>query len=79
MIPEAIQAFYQGNQELLWLTTLVLDLGLTILMYRLFGREGLLGCIVLAILLANLQGPKLTIIFGLQPAPFLFLPMNHAM
>jgi len=26
----------------------------------------LLGCIVLAILLANLQGPKLTIIFGLQ-------------
>jgi uncharacterized integral membrane protein (TIGR00697 family) len=66
VIPEAIQAFYQGNQELLWLTTLVLDLGLTILMYRLFGREGLLGCIVLAILLANLQGPKLTIIFGLQ-------------
>ena len=45
---------------------MVLDLGLTILMYRLFGREGLLGCIVLAILLANIQGPKLTIIFGLQ-------------
>lgn len=66
MIPDVIQAFYQGHQDLLWLTTLVIDLGLTVLMYRLFGREGLLGCIVLAILLANLQGPKLTIIFGLQ-------------
>jgi uncharacterized integral membrane protein (TIGR00697 family) len=31
-----------------------------------FGREGLLGCIILSILLANLQGPKLTTIFGLQ-------------
>ena len=66
MIPDVIQAFYQGHQDLLWLTTLVIDLSLTVLMYRLFGREGLLGCIVLAILLANLQGPKLTIIFGLQ-------------
>ena len=66
MIPDVIQAFYQGHQDLLWLTTLAIDLSLTVLMYRLFGREGLLGCIVLAILLANLQGPKLTIIFGLQ-------------
>ena len=30
---------------------LFLDLGITILMYRFFGRDGLLGCIVLAILL----------------------------
>jgi uncharacterized integral membrane protein (TIGR00697 family) len=66
VIPDVIQAFYQGNQDLLWLTTLAIDLSVTVLMYRLFGREGLLGCIVLAILLANLQGPKLTIIFGLQ-------------
>jgi uncharacterized integral membrane protein (TIGR00697 family) len=66
VIPDSVQVFYQGHQDLLWLTTLVLDLGITILMYRLFGRDGLLGCIVLAILLANLQGPKLTIIFGLQ-------------
>jgi uncharacterized integral membrane protein (TIGR00697 family) len=35
-------------------------------MYRMFGRDGLLGCIILSILLANLQGPKLTTIFGLQ-------------
>jgi len=35
-------------------------------MFRFFGREGLLACIVLSILLANLQGPKLTVIFGMQ-------------
>ncbi len=46
--------------------TLVLDLSLTLLMYRLFGRIGLTAAIVLAILLANLQGPKLTVIFGLE-------------
>jgi uncharacterized integral membrane protein (TIGR00697 family) len=45
---------------------LSLDLAFTILMYRMFGRDGLLGCIILSILLANLQGPKLTTIFGLQ-------------
>jgi len=66
VIPEFIQTFYQNHQNLLWLTTLVLDIGITIGMYRLFGRDGLLGCIVLAILLANIQGPKLTVIFGLQ-------------
>jgi uncharacterized integral membrane protein (TIGR00697 family) len=66
MIPEFLQSFFLADQDLLWLTTLVLDLGLTILMYRLFGRDGLLGCIVLAILLANIQGPKLTIILGFQ-------------
>lgn len=66
MIPDSIQVFYQSHQDLLWLSTLVLDLGITIFMYRLYGRDGLLGCIVLAILLANIQGPKLTIILGFQ-------------
>ncbi|MGI9290901.1 MAG: queuosine precursor transporter, partial [Gammaproteobacteria bacterium] len=66
MIPESIQSFFLNYQEALWLATLFLDLGITILMYRLFGRDGLLGCIVLAILLANIQGPKLTVIFGFQ-------------
>jgi queuosine precursor transporter len=66
VIPDFIQTFFQHNQDLLWLTTLALDLGITIFMYRLFGRDGLLGCIVLAILLANIQGPKLTIILGFQ-------------
>ncbi len=66
MIPDSVQVFYQSHQDLLWLSTLVLDLGITIFMYRLYGRDGLLGCIVLAILLANIQGPKLTIILGFQ-------------
>jgi len=66
MLPDFVQTFFQSNQDLLWLITLSLDLGLTVLMYRLFGRDGLLGCIILSILLANIQGPKLTIILGFQ-------------
>ncbi|MCP4298978.1 MAG: queuosine precursor transporter [Gammaproteobacteria bacterium] len=58
--------FYATNQELLWLTTLFVDLGSTILLYRLFGKAGLQIAIATAIILANLQGPKLTVIFGLQ-------------
>lgn len=66
MIPELVEGFFVANQDLLWATTVALDLGFTVLMYRIFGRDGLLGCIILAILLSNLQGPKLTMIFGLQ-------------
>ena len=35
-------------------------------MYRFFGKAGLQVAIAVAIILANLQGPKLTVIFGLQ-------------
>ncbi len=66
MIPTALAEFFQGHQESLWVATVFLDLSLTLLMYRLFGRVGLTAAIVLAILLANLQGPKLTIIFGME-------------
>lgn len=66
MIPDPIAEFFAGHQDLLWIATLVIDLSMTLLMYRLFGRTGLVAAIVLAILLANLQGPKLTVIFGLQ-------------
>ncbi len=66
IFPTALQDFFIANQDLLWVATLFTDLGLTVLMYRLFGKHGLLAAIVLAILLANLQGPKLTIIFGMQ-------------
>ena len=66
MFPESFQIFFSEHQNLLYLSTLVLDLGLTVLMFRFFGKEGLLACIVLSILLANLQGPKLTVIFGMQ-------------
>ena len=66
MFPEFFQIYFSEHQNLLYLGTLVLDLGLTVLMFRFFGKEGLLACIVLSILLANLQGPKLTVIFGMQ-------------
>ncbi len=66
MIPAEIQEFFQATQDLLWVATVLLDLAITVLMYRIFGRQGLLACIVLAILLSNLQGPKLTTILGFQ-------------
>jgi len=66
LILEAISNFFIVNQEILWLVTLLADLFCTILLYRLFGKTGLQVAIAFSILLANLQGPKLTIIFGLQ-------------
>ena len=66
MIPDSVTFFFHEHQDLLWLITLTLDLSMTLLMYRLFGRLGLTAAIVLAILLANLQGPKLTVIMGME-------------
>ena len=63
---ELVKQFFLANQEALWLTTVFVDLGFTILLYRLFGKTGLQVAIALSILLANLQGPKLTVIFGFQ-------------
>lgn len=66
MFPQPLVEFFAANQEVLWLTTLMLDLAGTVILYRLFGRVGLQVAIATAIILANLQGPKLTIIFGLE-------------
>ncbi len=66
MFPPPIAEFFASNQELLWLMTLVVDLGCTVLLYRIFGKAGLQVAIATSIILANLQGPKLTEIFGLQ-------------
>ncbi|MEM7502041.1 MAG: queuosine precursor transporter [Pseudomonadota bacterium] len=66
MTGSELAEFFLANQELLWLTTLVADLGCTLLLYRFFGKAGLQVAIATSILLANLQGPKLTIIFGFQ-------------
>jgi len=57
---------FSQNQELLWLLTVVSDLGLAVLCYRLFGRTGLYGVVIFSLMLANIMGPKLTVIFGLQ-------------
>ena len=66
MIPESVAAFFAAHQEVLWIVTLLLDLGFTLLLYRLFGKVGLQVAIATAIILANLQGPKLTIIAGFE-------------
>jgi len=66
VFPEVLVQFFAQNQELLWLTTLLLDLAATVTLYRLFGKTGLQVAIATAIILANLQGPKLTVIFGIE-------------
>ena len=49
-----------ANQELLWLFTVVYDLGLAILLNRFFGKYGLYTAVVLGIVLGNLQGGKVS-------------------
>jgi uncharacterized integral membrane protein (TIGR00697 family) len=66
MITLAFANLFSSHQELLWLLTVAVDLGFAILLFRLFGRQGLYASILISLLLANLQGPKLTVIFGLQ-------------
>jgi uncharacterized integral membrane protein (TIGR00697 family) len=66
LFPESVVQFFASNQELLWFTTLCLDLAATVTLYRFFGKTGLQVAIATAIILANLQGPKLTIIFGFE-------------
>ena len=61
-----LEQFFQEHQAWLWCFTVMLDLGFAVLMFRLFGRYGLYGVIVFSLLLANIQGPKLTMILGLQ-------------
>ena len=58
MFPQAMVDFFADNQELLWFTTLFVDLGCTLVLYRLFGKAGLQVAIAVAIILANLQGPE---------------------
>lgn len=66
MIATSLGQFFATNQEALWFTTIFVDLAFAVLLFRLFGRQGLYASIVISLLLANLQGPKLTEIFGLQ-------------
>jgi len=66
VFPEFVEQFFARNQELLWLTTVLLDLTATVTLYRVFGKTGLQVAIATAIILANLQGPKLTVIFGVE-------------
>jgi uncharacterized integral membrane protein (TIGR00697 family) len=60
---EFVSALTGSHQTFLWLLTISIDLAFALLLYRLFGKTGLYTSIVLSILMANLQGPKLTIIW----------------
>ena len=48
------------NQEVLWVLTVVYDLGLAIILYRFFGKYGLYAAVILGIVLGNLQGGKVS-------------------
>lgn len=61
-----LHAFFVGHQEILWLLVVLADLGMTILLYRFFGKQGLYAAVVLDIMLCNIVGPKLTRIFGID-------------
>ena len=54
------------TQEALWLLIVLYDLCLTVFLYRFFGKQGLYAAVLLGIVLANLQGGKVTefIFFG---------------
>jgi len=73
MLPSFVIEFFAVHQNLLWLLTITIDLSITLILYRLFGKTGLYAIVVLNIMLSNLQGPKLTIIFGLQTSLGLIL------
>jgi hypothetical protein len=73
MLPLSITEFFSMHQNWLWLFTITADLSITLLLYRLFGKIGLYAIVVLNIMLSNLQGPKLTVIFGMQTSLGLIL------
>lgn len=73
MIPESLIEFFAAYQDMLWMLTVAIDLIITLLMYRVFGKMGLYSIVILNIMLSNLQGPKLTIIFGLETSLGLIL------
>lgn len=54
-----------GFNELLFLAFLLLDMGLVVLLYRLFGREGLIAYVVLAVITCNIEVLKQVEMFGL--------------
>jgi len=66
MLPLSVDTFLSTHQDLLWLLTVAIDLSITLLLYRWFGKMGLYTIVILNIMLSNFQGPKLTIIFGME-------------
>jgi len=63
MTLDLIAAYFADHQTTLWLLTIAVDLTFALMLYRFFGQYGLYASVILGILLANLQGPKLTMIW----------------
>ena len=54
--------------DVLWILYVLLDLGMAVVMFRLFGKKGLFATIVVAAVLSNIQVVKLVDIFGFTNA-----------
>tara|TARA_B100001029_G_scaffold26077_1_gene18550 strand:- start:2376 stop:3113 length:738 start_codon:yes stop_codon:yes gene_type:complete len=55
-----ILSFFIENPEALWAFTVLYDLSLAILLFYFFGKNGLYTAVILGIILANLQGGKVS-------------------
>lgn len=66
LTPDWLVSFFSAHQNLLWLFTVVLDLSITLLLFRIFGKMGLYAVVVLNIMLCNIVGPKITVVFGMN-------------
>ena len=53
-------SFLGQNPELLWIFTVFYDLTITVILFKLFGLRGLYIAVTLGIMLANLQGGKVS-------------------
>ncbi len=66
MMPQWLETLLAAHQNALWFITVLLDLGMTLVLFRVFGKTGLYAVVVLNIMLCNIVGPKITTIFGLN-------------
>jgi hypothetical protein len=64
MFPQFIIEFFTANQELLWLTTLFVDLGCTLVLYRLFGKVGLQIAIAVSVCKRALASFSIRVFFS---------------
>ena len=53
-------SFVSENPEFLWIFTVFYDLSITVVLFKLFGLRGLYIAVTLGIMLANLQGGKVS-------------------
>jgi uncharacterized integral membrane protein (TIGR00697 family) len=66
MLSVFIENFLSTHQNFLWVLTVAADLSIALILYKLFGKMGLYTVVILNVMLSNLQGPKLTVILGME-------------